>query len=261
VTSELMTLELRRGRWRRARQALHLLDPSTEDFGDGGLARFVVERSARLLILPADPEAILIEFDEDLWSWWLQDRLDPVTDMSMSWGTQHKPSSTAVVRFDSYREEGWESYLALHRHGGLELELGANATYSTRDKQRGFRLIYMVGHIWGALHLYREVVERFGIEGPWEVSLALQQTAGAMLGNLGHGWAPPEASVYNIPTCLEPGALLRQEIDDWPSGDEIRSLAFTVGGWVEDLWGSRDRRFLARGGDLTGLFDSRQYSQ
>jgi hypothetical protein len=32
----------------------------------------VNEPSVRLLILPADPEATLIEFDEEMWSWWLQ---------------------------------------------------------------------------------------------------------------------------------------------------------------------------------------------
>ena len=52
MNSELMALELRRGRWRRARESLHRLDPSAEDFAKGGLARFVEDPSVRLLILP-----------------------------------------------------------------------------------------------------------------------------------------------------------------------------------------------------------------
>ncbi len=258
MTWELMVLELRRGRWRRARQSLHLLDPSAEDFGTEGLASFVANRSVRLLILPADPEASLIEFDEGLWEWWRQAHTDPVTGDPTQWGTQHRTISAAVVSYDSYREQGWERYRALYRHGGLELELGSSATY-TFGERRGFRLIYTVGNIWAALSLYQEVEEKFGVEGPWEVTLAIQHTEGSVLGNLGEGWAPPESLINDPPICLEPGVLLRQETADWPSGAEVQALAFTVGGWIDNSWGGQGRRFLARQGPLAEEFDWRQY--
>ncbi len=154
MTSELMALELRRDRWRRARQSLLLLDPSAEDFGTGGLASFVADRSVRLLILPADPEASLIDFDERLWKWWRQAHTDPIIGDTTQWGTQHRTISAAVVSFDSYREQGWERYCVLHRHGGLELELGSSATYTFRER-RGFRLIYTVGTEIITVHLGR----------------------------------------------------------------------------------------------------------
>ena len=44
-----MALEFRRGRWRHARQSLHLLDPSAEDFGTGGLASFLGPLYERIL--------------------------------------------------------------------------------------------------------------------------------------------------------------------------------------------------------------------
>jgi hypothetical protein len=66
VTPDFTRLELQRARWRRTRDLLRLVDPEAEDFAIGGLARFMDEPSVRLLILPADPEATLIEFDEEM---------------------------------------------------------------------------------------------------------------------------------------------------------------------------------------------------
>lgn len=261
MTSEFALHELRRARWRHARQALHLLDPGANDFGSGGLARFVEARSVRLLILPEDPEAMTIEFDKELWDWWLQDRLDPASGRSARWGLYEQPTATAAVRFERYGADGgWVSYLALHRHGGLEMEIGANGIYSWREQQRAFRLIRATGNIWAALDLYREVVEHLEIEGPWEVSLALQNTRGAILGNFGEGWAEPGMGFADeISICQDPGVLLHREVTHWPDVDGARSLAFDIGGWIEDSWGMRSRRFAALRGNLAGNFDSTKY--
>lgn len=60
------------------------------------------------------------------------------------------------------------------------------------NTQRIFRLIPVVGRVWAALELYRDVVARFGLVGPWEVTLALIQTRTAALGHFGEGWAEPD---------------------------------------------------------------------
>ena len=136
--------------------------------------------------------------------------------------------------------------------------MGSDATYRWRDR-RAFRLILMVGRIWAALDLYGKVVERFSVEGPWEVSLALRSTEGAVLGNVGAGWPEPGQGFYDPTFCLEPGVLLRQEVATWPTTDEVHSIALRVGGWIENSFGVSQRRFLARDGDLAGTFDRTQY--
>jgi hypothetical protein len=69
MTDEVVK-ELYRSRWRRARETLGLVDPGQDGFATGGLGRHVAHFTARLLVLPADPEVGRIEFDEPLWDWW-----------------------------------------------------------------------------------------------------------------------------------------------------------------------------------------------
>jgi hypothetical protein len=62
-------IEVIRARWRRWRRRERLLDPEAEDFGAGGLARLIPEGTSHLLILPGDPEADVVDFDQELWEW------------------------------------------------------------------------------------------------------------------------------------------------------------------------------------------------
>jgi hypothetical protein len=39
----------------------------------------------------------------------------------------------------------------------------------------------------------------------------------------------------------------------------MKKLAFGIGAWIEDSFGSQNRRFLARDGKLTGQFDWQRY--
>lgn len=252
-------LDLQRERWRRARETFGLADPGSEEFATGGIPRLAGDIGVRLLILPSDPEACLIEFDQELWDWWLKDRPDPSDGQPTLWGDQHRPTAHAAVRFRGYGRESWMRYIALHRHGGLEVGLGRDGVYQGGDR-RVFRLLQIVGRAWSTLDLYREVIERFGVEGPWELSLALQGTAGAYLGDLATGWLEPGQDALHEPRrCVEPGLLLLREITDWPDTGGARHVAFSLGGQIEDAWGSRYRRFIAHDGGLGGQFDTEHY--
>jgi hypothetical protein len=242
MTQDVTGLELRRARWRRAREHLHLVDPEAEDFATRGLARLVDEPSVRLLILPADPEITLIEFDDEIWSWWLQERPHPVRGGRTTWGPFHRSTSNAAVTFNCHREDGWDNYLALHRNGGLEMELGSDGAHQ-RNELRTFFRIDTVEHIWFALNLYGEIVERFAAKGPWEISLALQNTKGATLERARRGGVEPGMRPDDPPLCLERGVLLNQEVTSWPDKSNTRPVAFTLGAWIEDSWGVRERRF------------------
>jgi hypothetical protein len=128
-----------------------------------------------------------------------------------------------------------------------------------REGGRVFWLVRIVGRLWAALHLYREVVARFDIVGPWECSVALVKTRGANLGNFGSGWAEYPDPRANPRACSEPNLLSRRELIKWPGPDETRTLAFGFGAWIEDSWGMQCRRFLAHSGPLAGGFDGARY--
>lgn len=249
-------LDILRKRWRRARDPLHLVDAADERFGIGGLAaRFIEDPRVRLLILPGDPEASIVELDDTFWEWWLKDRRDPASGKRTQRGSVRKPTVDAALRCRDLMDGKCRSYVALYRHGGLEVELGEDGA------SNGYvRLIPIVGRIWAALELYREVVERFHIDGPWEVSLALRQTEGGYLANFGQGWAEPGRSFpREAEPCVERNLLIRQEVVEWPEPDGVQALAFRFGARLEDAWGSHLRRFIARDGEFAGQFDRSKY--
>jgi hypothetical protein len=250
--------ELYRSRWRRARETLGILDPGQGGFATGGLGGHVPHLTVRLLILPADPEVSCIEFDEPLWEWWKGAHHSPFEGSRPDWGNFLLPTSSAAVRCVSVTEEKWDSYLALPRYGGLDMGMGPEGA-AEREGGRVFWLVRIVGRLWAALHLYREVVARFDIVGPWECSVALLKTHGGNLGNFGSGWAEYPDPRANPRVCSEPNLLYRSELIEWPGPDETRTLAFTFGAWIEDSWGMQCRRFLAHSGPLAGKFDGARY--
>ncbi len=139
--------------------------------------------------------------------------------------------------------------------------LGSEGVYrlSRQQEMRAFRLILIVGRIWSALDLYREAILRLSIDGPWEISLAIPNTTGSMLGNLGEGWAEPAEYDDDLLPCDQPGLLLRRELIQFPDAPGVQALAFSFGAWLEDCWSMRQRRFLARRGQFVGQFDKSKY--
>ena len=222
-------LGLLRSGWRRFREPLHLTDPQDPEFGTGGLAQ-QADVPVRLLILPADPDANLIEFDEDFWKWWMEDRVDPITNEPSHWGPDNYPTSAAAVRIDGRNEKGWHRHLGLYRHGGMEMGLGREATYNLSEL-KCFRLITIVGRLWCALSHYSAVLSRYPkLPGPWEVSLAILKTKGSALGNLGQDWLEPHEG--NGKQCQEPALFHRRELMEWPDQDATKNLAFKLGQWI-----------------------------
>ena len=249
------TMDVVRARWRRWRASQRLLEPEDDGFGHGGLGRDLPDLCTRLTVLPPDPEATVTEFDDDLWAWWGTEFDDPVTGGVTSWGSEKAPTVAAALHGSRSNGE-WLRYLALHRHGGLELGLGRDGGME-RDERRAFFLIQIVHRCWVALARFGELVVRFNLEGPFEVTLALAKTETAVLANFAAGWAEPGGALGRVPTCSEPNVLARRELPSLAAGgDGPRDLAFTLGGQIEDAWGVPQRRFIARDGELEGQFDS-----
>ena len=262
-------IELCRRRWRRERQRLRLVDPLSEDFGTGGLARHAPEVHVRFLILPADPEAAAVQFDEDFWAWWMQDRPNPFEgSSSTNWGREGVAEATAAVRYDRGTDDrwNWNGYLALLRFGGLEFGLGRLGSVRWRrtpeeDETHVFFLTTIVGRVWVGLTLFAEILERHAIQGPWEITLALRDSNLAVIGNVAAGWEEPERAFprEELPRCPDPNVLIVREVVEWPDPDGRQTLAFDIGSNIEDAFGFRGRRFLGRLDPVAGMFDPSRY--
>lgn len=170
------------------------------------------------------------------------------------------PTTAAAVRCLALSAErwSWDAYFAVCRHGGFDMSLGPDGGTEHKGK-RVFWLVRIVGRIWAALHLYREFTTQFEVKGPWECSVALLKTSGAALGNFGTGWAEYGDPFANARPCPEPNLLWRRELEAWPAGEEAQRLAFAIGAWIEDSFGSQNRRFLAHQGPFAGQFDLSKY--
>lgn len=177
------------------------------------------------------------------------------------WGSQARPAVSAAVRGISPDDVSFSRLVALRRDSGLEMGLGREGIFrfSRQQEMRVFRLILMIGRVWSALSVYREAVQHLSIGGPWEISLAIPNTSGSMLGHLAEGWADPVEYGSELPPCDEPGLLLRRELVQFPDPEGVQALAFSFGTWLEDIWGVRDRRFLVARGPLAGQFDKSRY--
>lgn len=82
------------------------------------------------------------------------------------------------------------SGLALTPDGSTVLTAGADTSG---------HLIPIVGRLWVAFWLYEQVTGRYGMEGPFEVTLAFRQTKGALLGRLAAGWKDSTAGSRTRP--------------------------------------------------------------
>ena len=99
-----------------------------------------------------------------------------------------------------------------------------------------------------------EAVERWSIEGPFEVTVALASVEGARLGGFAEGWKDVgDMFFWDAPTCVESNVLLRVERDIL----DPEALAMDVGERLVNAFGSTHRRFIANRGDFEARFDSR----
>lgn len=264
--TDLVDVELRRARWRRALRREALDTTSREDFALEGLASRLRSPSARIFVLPSDPESESIRLDDDLWVWIKNFQVVNVEGRNLRLGTQEIPTAHATALVDSYgSREPWKSYVAVHRSGALEYGLGDRGAWERNDRAdnfvRVFNLISVVAHTWALLKFGTALRERTPVGGPFQLTLGLHRTGGALLGNVGEGWAEPLSWGNEVPACGEEHLLWHMEMPEWPDDDGIRALAFAVGDRLEDGWGVRERRYLARLGERAGHFDVRKFHE
>jgi hypothetical protein len=255
----LSDLDAARARWRTKANLGGLPDPD----GVGpiewrGLARRFSELSTRITVFPADPFRSDLEFNADVWEWWEEEREAPFGG-PMRWN-RSLPTADAAVRIDGYGDD-WKACLALHRHGGIELL--SNDFYTSRHGGRTLRLVRTVALLWIALDAQRWALGHLEVDGPWQVLVALHNTYEALLGDVAEGWLEPhDFMAHDPPRCADPNLIHVRELDRYPTEpDEVRDLALDLGGRIEDAWGMKERRFIARVGPAEGKFDAKGWQR
>jgi hypothetical protein len=196
-------IDAQRARWMRYREGQKLMRADGDGFACGGLGPHVDGLDVRLLFLSADPDGDAVPLDGEVLGWLKEPRQSPYDGPYPTWGHRERATNGALVLYDQYRENaGWTRYLALHRHGGIEIGVGHFA-YDIRET-RVFPLRPIVGLAWTAAALQTEVAHRWGVEGPLELTVALRNTSRATLGVFAEGWTEPAQSFGDFPTCLDP---------------------------------------------------------
>lgn len=240
--------------WRRHRESLLLTEPpGGEDFARGGLATWAAPLDLRVVVLPsAVGNADRVPLDTGTAAWIAEDRPPPYGGRGLQWGHSTVATSTAIVRASWHSDDQlWDRYLAIHRHGGLEAGL-AGLSWE-KNGQRAIALRRSVGIVWMIAQMQVEAADKWSIKGPWEVSVALCDTAGATLGDFAEGWAEFGDFRHSGAVCREGHVLHRWTIDviDPPS------LALDAGARLENSFGTTHQRHLAARGEYEGQFDPR----
>lgn len=246
-------VDAQRARWTTHRREQGLVHVVGGSFAHSGLGGFVEDLNVRSLFLPADPGADAMPLNDETLGWLREERPSPYGGGPVNWGHRTRATSSALVIYDQYRDDrGWDRYLAVHRHGGVEFGFG-RSIYQIGET-RVFALRQIVGLAWSALAIQAEAIERSTLEPPFELTVALRDTKDATLGSFAEGWKEPGHGMYDVVTCIEDHVLLRWELDQQPV---VEDIALEVGDRIEQAFGTSHRRHLAHRGQYEGRFDPR----
>jgi len=250
-----------RRRWEREQALLGLArDTPDEEFARGGLAALAVDPTVRIIVLPGDPSSQAVQGEEPT-----KVVPNPITlpgGLQFPYYGAVRGTSSGYVGCTAGEGSRWQSFCAVHWHGGVDVFLGNQGgrvwEYPMASRIRVVPLLKCVGWAWAAFDLQRRMVERFGVTGPFRAILGVTDTAGAVLSNLGAGWPEPgPASLLGQPTAIEPRVLLLEDLDDWPDEKGAKELALRFGARLDLTFGGPGERHLDHSGPGQAKFNPR----
>jgi hypothetical protein len=254
-------IDVAKRRWEQEQTFLGLArGTSVEEFARGGLAAFAAAPTVRIIVLPGDPSAQWIPAETP-------ETVVPKV-ITLPFGGElpsHETvrgTSSGYVGFTTGNGGRWKSFNAVLWHGGVDVFLGTDGGW-TREISPGSlrRVIFLracVGWAWAAFDLQRQMVQRYKVAGPFRVVLGVADTAGALLANLGAGWAEPGSpGVWNLPVAIESRVLLLEDLAEWPDEKGVEELALRFGARVDLAFGGPGMRHLDHDGPEEGRFNPR----
>jgi hypothetical protein len=247
-------IDLYRKRWRRARASLRLNHVDDPGFARGDLGGRVTDLRMRLLVLPSDPDQNRIAFDRQFGEWWRREA--PGRNRGAPFGLEVRPTAWATVWYAA-ANTGWDAYLALRRSGALDVGVGRPVA-SLWNQTEVFRLIPIVGRCLIALQTYASIAEHQSISGPFECSVALCGTQGSYLGHFASGWRDIGDPLLSARASQESGYVAQWEYASL-AHEDAEAAVLAIGGWVEDCWGSSERRFWPPNSTSLDAFDWQRF--
>jgi hypothetical protein len=241
--SDLYRLERR---WESVRESLGMtVAASPNEFARGGLAGRCEWLEVRVLVQPIDPFGDHVRIDDELRDWMTEVQAAEHLDQWMRLiPTSHALAGARWVSDD----ENWEHYLAITRAGAIDS--GCRVAFEANGvKHLSLRSVVRI--VADAAKLGAAALQRWPIEGPWEVSLALINVDGAQLGGFARGHNDHFSFRSAESKCHESCVLHRWIADEL----DVTKLCIEAGDRVENSFGSTHRRHLVRGGDLDGQVD------
>lgn len=249
-------------RWWAPEEALLGLarDTAEADFAVGGLGALAVDPTVRIVVLPGNPSSQVIPAVEP--SQVIPSVITLPNGPPLQYHSAVRGTSSGYVGNAAGAGNRWESFAAVHWHGGVDVFLGPEGgrkwEYPGGLTGRVIFLHKALGWAWAALDLQRQMVERFRIPGPFGAIVAVAGTAGAVLGTLGTGWPEPSrAGVPSLPTAVEPRVLLLEDLAEWPDEKGVLELVLRFGARLDLAFGGPGGRHLDRVGPEQGRFNPR----
>lgn len=207
--SELRDLEMLRRRWRRARERLALVDETLGGFGRARLLAPVDPVTVRCVVLPADPEADTVEFDDAFWTRFVADTDEVPARRSRMWDREARPSAGAAILGRTYGGK-CDRYVAVHRSGALEFCLGGDGARQWDERFRVFWMMPILCRVWEACPTSSSELHPVASLGNVTACLIENRTVdcGSFLSFLGGSWGakPPMPSPEGRPPW---GAIFR----------------------------------------------------
>jgi hypothetical protein len=252
-------------RWDREQTLLGLArDTPDEHFATGGLGTLAVEPTARIVVLPGDPSAQPVPAAAPKTI--IPQAIMLPRDQQLPHHSIVRGTSSGFVGYTPSGGDGrWRSFTAVHWHGGVDFYLGTEGGHDLQPvpgpRRRVVFLLNCVGWAWGAFRLQREIIDKFGVPGPFRAILGVADTAGAFLTTLGAGWDNRwSASIYSIysdETALESRVLLLEDLAEWPDEEGAEELALRFGARLDLAFGGTGERHLDKTGPAPGTFTPR----
>lgn len=245
-------------RWEREQALLGLArDTPDQEFARGGLAAMAVDPTVRIVVLPGTPCAQPVPAESP-------GAVVPNV-MTLPGGVQFprhetvRGTSSGYVGFTTGADGRWQSFSAVLWHGGVDLFAGTHGGRTWEVSPGSRRVVIFlrrcVGWAWAAFDLQRQVAERYGVAGPFRVIIGIAGTTGAVLGNVGTGWAEPGTpGGWDPPTAVEPCVMLAEDFPQWPDEQGTGELALRFGARVDLAFGGPGQRHLDRTGPEAGRF-------